>query len=170
MTTQVNKNDTVFKVEIGLNEGQQWSDEKFARIKTRIKEKTAEFSPEQKIKIQLLSIQYTMEEYLNEDLSSVKKVHSLETFLKTYLKTLKMPLKTFAIAIDTTDGNLKKYLSGERKFNTDLALKFGHFFHTSPDLWLRVHLKNELIELNKEKKQIRRYKKYDYQKVLSHAV
>jgi addiction module HigA family antidote len=70
---------------------------------------------------------------------------------KAYLEALNLTFKRFAIYVDTTDGNLKKYVSGVRKFNTDLALKFGHFFHTSPDLWLNVQIKNELASLKKEK-------------------
>jgi len=70
-------------------------------------------------------------------------------------------------SIDTTDANLKKYLSGERKFSHDLAFKFSNFFHTTPDLWLKVNIKNELLILKKEKKQATKYKKYDYEKVFA---
>jgi hypothetical protein len=50
-------------------------------------------------------------------------------------------------------------------------MKFGCFFHTSPDLWLHIYTKNEFILLSKEKSNVSKYKKYDYNKVvhLAHA-
>lgn len=167
MSTKSNALDV--KIEIGLEENKEWDDAKLASVKAFIKEQSAKTTPEQTLKTQILAIQYQMEQYLDEDIRLIKKPHELEAFLKTYLGILNLSLKRFALSIDTTDGNLKKYLSGERKFNIDLAMKFGHFFHTRPDLWLKIQLKNELIVLNKEKRQVSRYKKYDYRKVLAQA-
>lgn len=162
------KNKAVdFKVEIGLPEGHAWSDSKLADMKALIKKESAKRSPEQRLKNELLAIQYQMEEYIEESDERNKKQYDIDSFLSAYLSTLNLNFKKFALSIDTTDGNLKKYLSGKRKFNTDLAMKFGNFFHTSPDLWLKVQLKNELIALKKEQKQVSRYKKYDYKKVVA---
>ena len=44
-------------------------------------------------------------------------------------------------------------------------MKFGNFFHTNPELWLRLYLKNEFIQLNAAKKD-QKYAKYDYEKQL----
>jgi plasmid maintenance system antidote protein VapI len=98
--------------------------------------------------------------------TSTVKFYSIEAFLEDYLKVLNLTFKKFAVSIDTTDSNLKKYLSGQRKFNIDLAMKFGYFFHTSPELWLRVYTKNEFYLLTKEKSKASKYKKYDYLKVV----
>jgi len=114
----------------------------------------------------MLSIKYQMEAYLDDNDIKVNKLCTLETFVDYYLDTLNLTFKKFAISIDMTDGNLKKYLVGDRKFSIDLALKFAHFFHTSPDLWLKVQIKNELIELSKNSSQTKKYSKYDYEKVL----
>lgn len=166
MNTLTKNKNLDFKVEIGRKEPSEWSSEKLANIKDLIKRESTNRTPEQRLKNELLSLKFQMEEYIENNRND-KKLSTIETFLKAYLQTLDLPFKRFAMCIDTTDGNLKKYLSGDRKFNTDLAMKFGHFFHTPPDLWLKVQLKNELIELNKGKKQVNRYKKYDYVKVLS---
>ncbi|MGV8830319.1 MAG: helix-turn-helix transcriptional regulator, partial [Breznakibacter sp.] len=80
------------------------------------------------------------------------------------LEVLNLPFRKFAICLDTTDSNLKKYVMGERKFNKDLALKFSHFFHTPADLWLKLQLKNELFDL-KKKKETKLKEKNDYRKV-----
>jgi antitoxin HigA-1 len=157
---------TDFKIGIGLTEGQTWSDSKLANMKALIKRESAKRFPEQKLKNDLLGIKYQMEEYIENTGSDNKKLQGIDKFLNAYLSSLNLQFKQFALYIDTTDGNLKKYLSGQRKFNTDLAMKFGYFFHTSPDLWLRVQLKNELIVLRKQQKQVSRYKKYDYTKVV----
>jgi len=163
----VKKNMTSdFDVKIGLPEGKSWSASKLAAMKALIKKEAAKRSPERKLKNELLGIKYQMEEYI-ENMDSIEpKLQGIDTFLNAYLSTLNLQFKQFAVFIDTTDGNLKKYLSGQRKFNTDLAMKFGCFFHTSPDLWLKVQLKNELIALRREHRQVARYKKYDYTKVV----
>lgn len=149
--------------------GRDWVPEEMAQAKAFAKAHHAQRTPERKLKNQMLSIRYRMEEYIETEKTSEKKVIPLEEFLKEYLKALGLTFKKFAFAIDTTDGNLKKYVSGERKFSTDLAFRFASFFHTTPDLWMRVNIKNELLELKKKKKQTNKYKKYDYEKVLDVA-
>lgn len=165
-TISKEKKGNDFNVEIGLDDAKQWSDEKLAQIKAFVKDQSNKRSPERKLKNELLSIQYQMEAYLDDNDIKANKLCTLETFLDYYLDTLNLTFKRFAMSIDMTDGNLKKYLIGERKFSIDLALRFSHFFHTSPDLWLKVQIKNELIELNRNKTQTRKYSKYDYEKVL----
>ncbi len=149
--------------------GREWSAAEMADAKAFAKARYANLSPEARLRNEMLSIQYRMEHYINTEKSGLKNPVLLEEFLRDYLKALDITFKKFAQAIDTTDGNLKKYLSGERKFNTDLAFRFASFFHTTPDVWLRINIKNELLELKKEKKQINKYKKYDYEKVLLSA-
>jgi plasmid maintenance system antidote protein VapI len=161
------RQDNDFKIEIGLKDGKEWSDDKLAKIKAFVKDHSEKRSPERKLKNEMLSIKYQMENYIDNDDVKEENIIPLENFLASYLKALGITLKRFAILIDTTDGNLKKYLSGDRKFNIDLALKFSSFFHTTPDLWLRVNIKNELLNLEKEKEKISKYKKYDYEKALA---
>lgn len=155
-----------FDIEIGLNDDKDWDDEKLAQLKAFVKNESENRTPERRLKNEILSIKYQMEEYINNNEDKIKVIYTLEMFLNIYLKTLNLTLKKFAQSIDTTDGNLKKYLSGDRKFNTDLALKFAHFFHTTPDLWLKIQIKNELIRLNEEKTQIKKYEKYNYEKII----
>lgn len=163
MTIVKEKLSTGFRVEIGTREPKKWSSEEVATLKQQAKTIAQRRSKEQGLKNELMAIQFELEDYLKEYAES-KKLLTLENAVASYLRVLKIPFKRFAIHLDTTDGNLKKYLNGERRFNTDLALKFGHFFHTRPELWLQLQLKNELLELKKEKQQVRRYEKYDYRK------
>lgn len=167
MPTIRKKKDPDFKVEIGLNKGEDWNENKLADMKAFIKRNASTRSPEQKLKNELLSIYYQMEEYLEKN--DIARTLTLNDFINAYLKVLKLSFKKFAYSIDSTDGNLKKYLSGERKFNIDLAMKFGYFFHTTPDIWLKIQIKNDMRQLNKEKKQVNKYKKYSYTNVLETA-
>jgi plasmid maintenance system antidote protein VapI len=64
------------------------------------------------------------------------------------------------------DSNLHKYLVGKRKLNASLVLKLSSFSHLSPEYWLRVEVKNELIEITKEKERSKDYQKYDYRNLL----
>jgi plasmid maintenance system antidote protein VapI len=154
-----------FKVEIGLDNPEDLLREDTAKIDSFFQSHIARRSPQRVIKNALLAVQYKMEEYLERDDIKANKYISLEDFLSEFLKILNLSFKHFAIKIDTSDANLKKYLKGDRKFNTELAMKFGNFFHTNPELWLRLYLKNEFIQLNAAKKD-RKYAKYDYEKQL----
>ena len=156
-----------FEVEIGNENAAGWGKDKLAAIRKHIQSETAKKTDKQRLEIEMLSIKYQMEDYLEAKEIEESEQKSVETFIKLYLGALNITFKSFAISIDTTDGNLKKYLSGERKLSTDLALKFAYFFHTPADLWLRVQMKNELHELEKEKDKLSHYKKYNYQRLVS---
>lgn len=62
--------------------------------------------------------------------------------------------------------NLHKYLVGDRKLNSGMVLKLSSFTHTSPELWLSLQVKNEMIEINREKEKSKEYRKYDYENLL----
>jgi antitoxin HigA-1 len=151
---------------IGLPEGRAWSADHLAAVKNHIKRETGKQSAEQQIVNKLFAIKFRMEEYLERMDTESTELYSISDFLGAYLEALDLSFKKFATSIDTSDSNLKKYVSGERKFNTDLAMKFGCFFHTSPELWLRLYIKSEFIALNSVKSKVQRYKKYDYKKVV----
>jgi plasmid maintenance system antidote protein VapI len=119
-----------------------------------------------KLKNSMSSIRYRMEEYLQNEAIREDELLGLDSWLKDYLKVLNLTLKKFADIIENKDGNLKKYLIGERKFSTDLAMKFGHFFHINPEIWLNIQIKNEMILLKREKEIAVKYAKYDYEKVI----
>ncbi len=132
MATTIAKKEIDFNVEIGLKDGQEWSADKLAHTKKLIKDMGAKRSPERLLKNEFLAIQYKMEEYAEADEKHITKSIPLETFLNEYLTALNISFRKFAIALDMNDANLKKYIAGERKFNPDIARKFGRFFHTSP--------------------------------------
>lgn len=144
--------------------GDIWNDEKKDDLKKIIKSHSSKQSKEQILKNQLLSIQYKLEDYIqSENDTEVLKVLD---FVKMYLKILNITKKELASYFEMKDSNLHKYLSGERKLNAKLVLKLSTFSHTKPEQWYRVQVKNEMIELNREKANVEAYKKYDYLNLL----
>jgi len=154
---------------IGPNDGQKRTKEKTAEIATLAKLHNSKRSPERLRRNAMLAVQYRMEHYVNDDQVTYESIYAIEDFVKDFLKVLGINKGTFAGYIEMDGSNLNKYYRSERRFNIELALKFAYFFHTPVDLWLKVQIKNELLQLQKEKEAEDKYRKYDYEKVLQIA-
>ncbi len=144
-----------------------WNKEKAGNLKDFILSHSVKQSKEQLLRNELLSIQYQIEDYIEND--SHGKILRVLDFVKMYLKTLNVTQKKLADLFEMKDSNLHKYLVGERKLNAGLVLKLSSFSHTNPEYWLRVEVKNELIEIIREKENIKKYQKYDYRNLLAAA-
>ena len=141
-----------------------WNEEKNKSLSAFIQSHSEQQSEERKLRNELLSIQYQIEDYI--DTENISKKLRLLDFIKMYLKTLNITQKKLADLFEMKDSNLHKYLIGERKLNPDLVLKLSSFTHLSPEYWLRVEVRNELIEITKEKERKNDYQKYDYRNLL----
>ncbi len=139
-----------------------WNDEKKSGLNDFISTHSAKQSKERILKNKLLSIQYKLEDYIQNDTDD--QVLRILDFVKMYLKELQITKKELADYFEMKDSNLHKYLSGERKLNAKVVLKLSTFSHTKPEQWYRVQIKNELKELKKEN--IENYKKYDYRNLV----
>lgn len=164
MTEIETNTDANFKVGIGLNDGHKWSADKLSKIKAIATKKNEERSSESKLKNEILSLRYQMEEYLEKEITVDDKM-TIHAFVKEYLELMNIPFNKFAMFFGKKDVNLKKYTTGERKFKADLAIKFANFFHTSPELWLNIQSKNDILEFNASK-DFKEFEKYDYLKFL----
>lgn len=142
-----------------------WNDKKNSDLKDFISTHSAKQSKERLLTNQLLSIQYKLEDYIQNESDDTEVLKILD-FVKMYLKALNLTKKELATYFEMRDSNLHKYLSGERKLNAKLVLKLSTFSHTKPEQWYRVEIKNELIELKKEKANVELYKKYDYRNLV----
>lgn len=143
-----------------------FNEEKNNQLKKVIQFHSQKQSKERKLMNQLLSIQYKIEDYIENDNNNTEVIKILD-FVKMYLKTLNVTQKNLATLFEMRDSNLHKYLVGERKLNASLVLKLSSFSQTSPEYWFRIQVKNELIELRKEKEKIEEYKKYDYRNLVA---
>lgn len=142
-----------------------WNKEKSKTLSEFIIGQSNKQTKERKLRNELLSIQYKIEDYIESD-NETQKLNILD-FVKMYLNTLNVTQRRLADLFEMKDSNLYKYLIGERKLNSTIVLKLSSFTELSPELWLRIEVKNELIEINKEKKKKKIYEKYNYQNLLA---
>ncbi|MCF2489201.1 helix-turn-helix domain-containing protein [Dyadobacter sp. CY347] len=142
-----------------------WNDEKRTSLKEFITTHSQKQSKEQKLKNELLAIQFKIEDYISSE--RVSDPLRIIDFIKLYLKTLNVSQKKLAELFEMKDSNLHKYLVGERKLNTDILLKLSSFSNLNPEYWLRVEIKNELFEINKEKDHLKYFEKYSYHNLLA---
>lgn len=140
-----------------------------AIVAAAAKEHNAKRSTARLIRNEMLAIRYQMESYILDQTVTINKMRSIRDFANDFLHTLNLKKGEFANYIEIDLANLNKYYKEERKFNAELALKFGYFFHTPADLWLRVQFKNEMLKFEKETKLGKKYKRYDYEKFLQNA-
>lgn len=166
MTTSGKKSIQKISSKIEIKADEIWNDEKMNAINEYILKESVKQSPEQKLRNELLSIKYQMEDYIEKD--KIEREMQLLDFVKLYLNLLNISQKQLASAFGMKAANFYKYLTGERKLNADLALKLGAFSHTQPELWYNIQIKNEFFELRKEKEKIKEYEKYDYQNLVTH--
>lgn len=141
-----------------------WNEEKQKGLKDFMLSHSQEQSAECKLHNELLAIQYKLEDYIGSD-KIEQKLRVLD-FIKMYLKVLNVSQKSLARLFEMQESNLHKYLVGERRLNTDIAFKLSAFSRTEPEYWLRVEIKNELLEIEREKKKVKGYEKYDYRNLL----
>lgn len=163
------RNTLVKETAIGPNDGHARTEAKAAEMAAFAQAHHKKRSPERLLKNAMSSILYRMEHYLQDDQITLDNICGIEDFVKDFLTVLKINKTTFAQLIEVDGANLNKYYRSDRRFNTELALKFAYFFHTPPDLWLRIQIKNELVLLQKEKQAHGKYNKYDYEKLLQMA-
>ncbi|WP_031526564.1 helix-turn-helix transcriptional regulator [Dyadobacter crusticola] len=145
-----------------------WNDTKRVGLKDFVVSQSKKQSAERKLRNELLAIQYRIEDYIENE-NYEDKLRLLD-FVKMYLNTLNVSQKKLAELFEMKDSNLHKYLTGERKLNANLVLKLSTFSHTKPEYWLRVEVKNELIEIYKEKEKSSEYQKYDYRNLLDKSL
>jgi len=142
-----------------------WNEKKKAELKEFVSSHSRQQSKERLLVNKLLSIQYRMEDYIRNEDEPGDELSVLD-FVKMYLEALHITKKDLAQYFDMKDSNLHKYLSGERKLNAELAMKLSSFTHTKPEQWFGIQVKNEMIKLKREKKDLEAYKKYDFRNLI----
>ncbi len=119
-------------------------------------------SEAQKKEIELLSIKFQMQDYLESEETELKLPGY---FLKEYLKTLDIPQKKFAHYIEMNPSNFNKIIKGERPINYELAIILGEIFNNDAMLWIKIQAKNELKKIQKSK--TRRFSNYSLKDLIS---
>lgn len=119
-------------------------------------------SEAQKKEIELLSIKFQMQDYLESEETELKPPGD---FLKEYLKALEIPQKKFAHYIEMNPSNFNKIIKGERPINYELAIILGEIFNNDAMLWIKIQAKNELKKIQKSK--TRRFSNYSLKDLIS---
>jgi len=145
-----------------------WNDKKRDDLKEFISVHSKNQTKERLLKNKLLSIQYQLEDYIQNE-NEGKEILKVLDFVKMYLKVLNISKKELAAYFEMKDSNLQKYLSGERKLNAEIVLKLSAFSHTKPEQWFSIQIKNELIKLKQDHEKLKSYvEKYDYRNLIEH--
>jgi addiction module HigA family antidote len=147
-----------------------WNEEKRKGLHEFIMAENAKRTPEEKLATEMVGIRLLMEDYTSgDDLRLVEyepaEFLSLHYFVKRYLKLLNVTQKQLAELFEMKDSNLHKYLTGERKLNTDIAFKLASFTKTTPEHWLRLEIRNDLKKLGGTK--AAEFEKYGYQNLVT---
>lgn len=142
-----------------------WNEDKLHQVASFVRDHSESISNEIKIRNKLLSIKYKIEDYIEKEDIKESGVLSLLDFVKMYLKIFDITKRDLARYFEMEDSNLHKYLIGERKLNSEIALKISSFTHTNPEYWYRIQYKNEIAKLRIQ--EIKKYDKYDYRNLIS---
>jgi addiction module HigA family antidote len=142
-----------------------WNTKKKEDLKKFISTQSQKQSKERLLHNRLLSIQYKLEDYINENAVDKQELRILD-FVKMYLKVLNITKNSLAQYFEMEPSNLHKYLTGERRMNAELAMKLSSFSHTKPEYWFSIQIKNELIKLRQEKSNLDEYKRFDYKNLV----
>ena len=74
----------------------------------------------------------------------MKPIHPGEVLLEDYLKPLRMSQNALAKAIAVPADRISEIVRGRRGISGDTAVRLGHFFDTTPDLWIGLQADYEI--------------------------
>lgn len=124
--------------------------ESFKATRKMIEEISTAQSDERKIKTNIRSLRFQMEDYLNEENPS--EIKTTGWFLNELIQSIQIKNKDFADYIGIQSSNLSALIKGTRRINIDLAFKLDSIFNINPALWLHIQNKNDLLQIKKGKR------------------
>lgn len=128
-----------------------------------IRERVEAYTPEQKLHNKLYALRIQM--YSFAKLEYTKTAKTAPEFLREFINAINVKNKDFAKYLNLKESNLSAILNGNRRINIELAFKLGQLFEMSPELWLQVQTKHEMMEMEKTKKlEGKKYKLEDLMK------
>jgi len=137
----------------------------FKELQLFLSDKANSLTKKQKNKIELLALQIKIEDYLNSNEGEIDVI-TVGDFLRLYLDKLEIKQNKLANYIGLKPSNFNKILSGSRKISFELSFMFSQIFKLDPTVWILIQVKNEYLELKKEKeKHFKKFKLEDLIKV-----
>ncbi len=139
----------------------------FKNLQLFIANKANSLNEKQKLQLELFSLQIKMEDYLNSD-DDKSQIITVGDFLRLYIEKLNLKQNKFAKYIGLNPANFNKILSGSRKVNFELSFMLSQIFNLDPKIWILIQIKNEYLELKKNKaKHFQKFKLDDLLKKVS---
>ena len=137
----------------------------FKEFQLFLSDKVESLDDKQKLRIELLALQIKIEDYLNSDEGNSDMI-TVGDFLRLYLDKLDIKQNKLANYIGLKPSNFSKILSGSRKVNFELSFILSRIFNLDPKVWMLIQIKNEYLQLKKEKENyFQNYKLEDLVKV-----
>src|SRR5882762_7399130 len=75
----------------------------------------------------------------------LKPIHPGEILLEEFLKPLGITQYRLAIDIKVPPRRINEIVQGKRGISADTALRLGHYFKTSPQLWMNLQSRYDLL-------------------------
>ena len=131
-----------------LTDSMDVNSKEFKEFQFLLREKSGSQSAKDKMAIELFSLQIKVEDYLNTEDGAIISVGD---FLRDYLDRLNIKQNQLAKYIGLKPSNFSKILTGTRKVNFEQSFMLGQIFSLDPKAWMQIQIKNEYLELKKDK-------------------
>lgn len=125
------------------------NNKEFKEFQLFLTQKANFLNEKEKLQIELFSLQMKIEDYLNSQ--DETQILTVGDFLRLYIDKLNLKQNRLAEYIGLRPANFSKILSGSRKINFELSFTLSHIFSLDPKAWILIQVKNEYVELKKEK-------------------
>ena len=83
-------------------------------------------------------------------------IHPGEILLEEFMKPLGLSQTRLALAMRVPQARISAIVNGKRSITADTAVRLGFFFGNTPDFWLNLQKKYELVALEKDIPRIKR--------------
>jgi plasmid maintenance system antidote protein VapI len=125
------------------------NNKEFKEFQLFLTQKAKSLNEKEKLQVELFSLQMKIEDYLNSQ--DETQILTVGDFLRLYIDKLNLKQNRLAEYIGLRPANFSKILSGSRKVNFELSFTLSHIFSLDPKTWILIQVKNEYVELKREK-------------------
>lgn len=73
-----------------------------------------------------------------------------EILLEEFLKPLGVSQNQLARDIDMAPGGINEIIHGKRRITAETALRLGHYFGTTPELWMGLQMEYDVRKAKRE--------------------
>lgn len=82
----------------------------------------------------------------------IKNPHPGDILKHQFLDELNISAYRLAKEIDVSESLVSQIINGKKSMSVDLAIRLGRYFNTSPELWINIQRRYDLVELQTKNK------------------